>query len=50
MNFPPLASVRTSSPSASFIARLLFFIRRKKVQSDERASFLGRRSGGDLAL
>ena len=30
--------------------RLLFFIRRKKVRSDERASFLGRRSGGDLAL
>ena len=27
-----------------------FFIRRKKVRSDERASFLGRRSGGDLAL
>ena len=27
-----------------------FFIRRKKVRSDERASFPGRRSGGDLAL
>ena len=24
--------------------------RRKKVRSNERASFLGRRSGGDLAL
>ena len=30
--------------------RAFFFIRRKKVRSDERASFLGRRSGGDLAL
>ena len=27
-----------------------FFIRRKKVRSDEHASFPGRRSGGDLAL
>ena len=49
MNFPPWHwSERPARVQASLLGS--FFYPRKKVRSDERASFLGRRSGGDLAL
>ena len=41
LNVQPECKLHCSAP---------FFIRRKKVRSDERASFLSCRSGGNLAL
>ena len=49
MNFP-LGIGLNVQPECKLHCSAPIFIRRKKVRSDVRASFLGRRSGGDLAL